>query len=1071
MSPFVLHVLVLLAFPQDTTRNAAAVQLLAMRGTDASLDAAVRGSPVVAHDALARLMTAAARSPAPAPALAASERVAESLMRQTGDSFPVRQIARFSSWSPGERGEKVALDSVRRAGNAAMNQRGFAAALPLWRESARRADALGDTAGIAAATGNIGAGWYGEGALDSAAAYFDRAAGLAQVAGDQRTVCNALGGLANVQRDRGNLAAARSLYEQTSRLRERIGDVRGLIADQNNSGILAERLGDLEGAQHAYEMAAERGQRAGLAESEAAGRVNLGQLAALRGDFTTAQQQYNSALAAYRRLGYRPDEALVLRSQGLMELRRGDYTQARALLNGALAIYRKTGPAAEHVAVLADLAAVSAATGHPEAARQNVVSAAAVADRAPDGALLQARVALARADLEADFNRSSVAERWYRRAELLFRTASDEPGVARARAGRGYLLLMDDDYAAAAALLDQAARTEEQLGDVRSAALTRLDLADAVAGADRPADAQALASTARDTLARLGDGPGEAAAVSVLARLALSNGRPAQAEALYREALAMLDAPGAIGTRWPIELGLAEALEAQSAPGAAKAMLNAAISRLEQSASDLTTDRRSAYFADKWELYSALARIEAADGRDSAAFAASERLRARELLEQLGRGRMAWHSGTDSALIRREQDLRRAITGLAGALDVPGSPGGVLRGPDAGASRAAEREALSEAEERYAALIEEVREREPGYAGTIRPQYVSWRRVAARLPADAALLEYLVADSAVLLFVVTPDEVRTLDLGVDRRTLAALVDFVRGALAQAPARGAPDAGLAALERLYSLLIEPAIATGLLEETRRLLIVPHGELHYLPYAALQEPGPRGRYLMERFDIALIPSASSWVEFEARPEARGRGVLAIAPAPVLLPGSLAEVNAIKAAYGMDADILTGAAASKSEVLRRAPEYGVLHIASYGVLNRRNPLFSYVELAPAGRADGRLEVHEVFGIGLNARLVVLSACQTAVGSGLIADVPAGDEWVSLSRAFLVAGARRVAASLWLVEDRATGDLMGTFHQRVAAGAAPSAALGAAQRAMLAQPGRSHPFYWAGFVVVGGF
>ncbi len=196
-----------------------------------------------------------------------------------------------------------------------------------------------------------------------------------------------------------------------------------------------------------------------------------------------------------------------------------------------------------------------------------------------------------------------------------------------------------------------------------------------------------------------------------------------------------------------------------------------------------------------------------------------------------------------------------------------------------------------------------------------------------------------------------------------------------------------------------------------------------------------------------------------------------MLAIAPAPVLLPGSLAEVNAIGAAYGMDADILTGAAASKSEVLRRAPEYGVLHIASYGVLNRRNPLFSYVELAPAGRADGRLEVHEVFGIGLNARLVVLSACQTAVGSGLIADVPAGDEWVSLSRAFLVAGARRVVASLWLVEDRATGDLMGTFHQRIAAGAAPSAALGAAQRAMLAQPGRSHPFYWAGFVVVGGF
>ena len=131
--------------------------------------------------------------------------------------------------------------------------------------------------------------------------------------------------------------------------------------------------------------------------------------------------------------------------------------------------------------------------------------------------------------------------------------------------------------------------------------------------------------------------------------------------------------------------------------------------------------------------------------------------------------------GRLGAQLRQEQDLRRAITGLAGALDRPGSPGAALRGPDTGAPRAAEREALSEAEERYAALIEEVREREPGYANTIRPQGASWRRVAARLPTDAALLEYLVADSAVLLFVVTPHEVRTLDLGVDRRTPAALV--------------------------------------------------------------------------------------------------------------------------------------------------------------------------------------------------------------------------------------------------------------------------------------------------------
>src|SRR5436190_529108 len=80
----------------------------------------------------------------------------------------------------------------------------------------------------------------------------------------------------------------------------------------------------------------------------------------------------------------------------------------------------------------------------------------------------------------------------------------------------------------------------------------------------------------------------------------------------------------------------------------------------------------------------------------------------------------------------------------------------------------------------------------------------------------------------------------------------------------------------------------------------------------------------------------------------------------------------------------------------------------------------------LAGGGGQDGRLEVHEVFGLTLSADLVVLSACQTALGSGALADVPAGDDWVGLSRAFLSAGAAQVVATLWPVEDRATADLM---------------------------------------------
>jgi CHAT domain-containing protein len=145
-------------------------------------------------------------------------------------------------------------------------------------------------------------------------------------------------------------------------------------------------------------------------------------------------------------------------------------------------------------------------------------------------------------------------------------------------------------------------------------------------------------------------------------------------------------------------------------------------------------------------------------------------------------------------------------------------------------------------------------------------------------------------------------------------------------------------------------------------------------------------------------------------------------------------------------------------------------VVHLATYGVLNRRNPLFSYVELTAVPGRDGRLEVHDVYGLRLDARLVVLSACQTAVGSGLRADVPAGDEWVGLSQAFLAAGAERVLSTLWLVDDRATAELMTRFHATLAEGKGEASALAGVQRGAILNTRLADPYYWAGLTLMGG-
>src|SRR5436189_6014758 len=102
---------------------------------------------------------------------------------------------------------------------------------------------------------------------------------------------------------------------------------------------------------------------------------------------------------------------------------------------------------------------------------------------------------------------------------------------------------------------------------------------------------------------------------------------------------------------------------------------------------------------------------------------------------------------------------------------------------------------------------------------------------------------------------------------------------------------------------------------------------------------------------------------------------------------------------------------------------------------------------------------------GCRLAAHLVVLSACQTGLGSGALADVPAGDDWVGLTRAFLHAGARRVMATLWPVDDWATAALMERFYGvgLDVAATDPSHALAEAQRTLIATPATRHPFYWA--------
>jgi len=1014
-----------------------------------------------------RLASTATSDSARTRFLTVARRLAATYASGWSDSFFVGRVARFEAASPDERRDLAAADSLWRAGRAAMGRDGVPAALALWRESLRHATAVGDSAARAVAMGAIGGGFYSAGELDSASHYLVEAERLARVTRDYRTLGTATGNLASVSKDRGDLARAARQYREALDLRSRSGDTRGMAADHNNLGLVAWSLADLGEARRAFERALTLNRVPGRERHAALNRTNLGDLASVEGDYAAAQASYEEALKLNRSAGDSAETAFVLHRLGRLAIRRGDYPVAIVALSAALTVHERSGATLEAVAVRSDLARVQAATGDLQRAVATLRRAERDASSAGTQPSVRAGLALAQADLDVQFGQLAEADAEYARAERLYRQAGDDAGLAEAHQGRGVLLLLREDRQGALRLFDLAARRQASVGDRRAAALTQLLRADTQREMGDSAAARRTFTGAGDSLRALGDTTGEIAAMAGLAAVAEQRGAPLEAESLYRHGLERLGERPLADLRWRLHAGLGRSLRSRGALPQATEQLRAAVAAIEEMAGGIRVEeRRAGFLSDKWQVYATLALIEQARGHAGDAFAVSERMHGRQTLEMLARGRMASRTEASS----REQDLRRRLSELTARIEGGDSASDNRREPAVGGHAAdVAREALAATQKAYAALLLELRESDPTYASLVSAEPVDWGATAHHLENDAILLEYLVTDSASMVLVVTSDTVAAVELDVRRRELVNLVDFARSAMDRTPDQGADPLWRAPLRRLHQHLIEPVARAGYLEGTRKLVIVPYGDLHFLPFGTLLEPGPRDRFLVERFELAYAPSASVWVRLGLRwGLRRGGRVLALAPHPDLLPASWDEVTGIRAIAGRSTTVLEGRAASESALRSGAPGHDILHLATFGVLNKHNPLFSYVELAGEG-GDGRLEVHEVFALGLDGQLVVLSACQTALASGASADVPPGEDWVGLTQAFLQAGAGGVLASLWRVEDRATARLMQHFYRRLAAGAPATAALAGAQRTLLREEGLEDPFYWAGFILSG--
>jgi CHAT domain-containing protein/tetratricopeptide (TPR) repeat protein len=324
-----------------------------------------------------------------------------------------------------------------------------------------------------------------------------------------------------------------------------------------------------------------------------------------------------------------------------------------------------------------------------------------------------------------------------------------------------------------------------------------------------------------------------------------------------------------------------------------------------------------------------------------------------------------------------------------------------------------------------------------------------------------------------------------------------------------------DAYRATARHLSGQLLGGASEAGLLRP--RLAVVSDGALQYVPFAALPDPAVPGgsRPLVVAHELVRLPSASVLAfQRSRRPSETGdRGEVAIIADPVYrvddprlagasesggssgdgealrgratlqtpplpdfrrLPFAGEEARAIEGfadpAASFEAE---GVAASRDTVLSgRLEGYRYVHFAAHGVIDTSHPqlsglVLSLVDGAGNPRPDGFLRLHDIYGLRLDADLVVLSACDTALGREV-----RGEGLVGLTRGFMYAGAERVVASLWEVQDRATARLMTDFYRGlIEEGRRPADALRRAQIQIMEDPGQSleFPYYWAGFVLQG--
>ena len=581
--------------------------------------------------------------------------------------------------------------------------------------------------------------------------------------------------------------------------------------------------------------------------------------------------------------------------------------------------------------------------------------------------------------------------------------------------------------------------------------------------------------------------------------------------------------------------GAARVARGRGHTGDALKQTEAALELTEPLRANITNRQlRASYFASKvsyYELYIDLLMRGGSAAQTAAAFTASERARARSLLDLLSDARVETVADADPSLAALVEKRRRLILELHVTTKRRAEAVAGKKGAPAIEAIGQEIDRLDVDRDRIEARI---RSEHPRYAALMFPQPLNEAEVRRLLDPGTLLLEYFLGEDRSYVWALTPTGISGHELpprreieGAARRLKELLWKGKPGASETASAREArltraTEDYWREASALSATLLGP-VASQM--KGKRLVVVADGELMYLPFGALPSPaagvgtapeaGMTPAPLIRDHVVVNLPSASvlSALRQTVRPAPLGKSVAVFAD-PVFEAddpriqtarrGPATQGRTKRREELAQAVRDTGEAGDNASTLSRLPstihearyiltsvparrrleatgfdahrekatdprlgQYSIVHFATHGILNEKSPELSGLVLSLYDRQgrfreDGFLSLSDIYGMSLPVDLVVLSACRSGLGKEV-----RGEGLIGLTRGFMYAGASRVVASLWQVDDEATAELMKLFYLKMfKEGMSPAEALRAAQVSLSGQKRWNSPYYWAGFV-----